>query len=30
MKAMTVFLIPGPSLAHWRREIRESQTRLSH
>ncbi|EXI71379.1 MAG: hypothetical protein AW07_03711 [Candidatus Accumulibacter sp. SK-11] len=30
MKVMTVFLITGPSPAHRRREIRESQSRLSH
>ena len=30
MKVMTVALIPGPSPAHGRREVRESQTRLSH
>ena len=30
MKVMTVSLIPGPSPALGRREIRESLTRLSH
>ncbi|EXI73884.1 MAG: hypothetical protein AW07_02020 [Candidatus Accumulibacter sp. SK-11] len=30
MKVMTVSLVPCPSPAHERREIRESQTRLSH
>ncbi|EXI70729.1 MAG: hypothetical protein AW07_03859 [Candidatus Accumulibacter sp. SK-11] len=30
LKVMTASLIPGPSPAHGRREIRESLRRLSH